>query len=89
METFVVEPCYGSGPRFDPMMEERKGWIIGEVPRNDVEDMIEVLAEASKHTLEDINPFKAQLGEILPTIVERNFSSFLEIKDAITFKVDS
>lgn len=48
METFVGKPRYGIGPRFDPMMEEREGWIIGEAPRNNVEDMIEFLAEASK-----------------------------------------
>jgi hypothetical protein len=30
IETFVAIPRYGSGPRFDHMMEEREGWIIGD-----------------------------------------------------------
>lgn len=52
--------------------------------------MIEVLVEASKQISGgDLNPFKEQTGEILPSNLGRNFSGFLIRKDAISFKVDS
>lgn len=39
--------------------------------------VIAVLAEASQSTSEDyLNPFRAQLGETLPSNVELNFSGF-------------
>jgi hypothetical protein len=83
----------GGKPRFDPMLEERGGWVAGEGPKGDTEmseAVIEVLAEASKQISENqLNPFKEQAGEILPGNLERNFSCFLVRKDAITFKVDS
>ena len=54
------------------------------------EAVIEALAEASQQISErDLNPFKEQIGEILPSNLERNFSGFLIRKDAIPFKVDS
>ena len=75
------------------MLEERGGWVAGEGPKGDAvmsEAVIEVLAEASKQILGDqLNPFKEQAGEILPSNMERNFSGFLVRKDAITFKVDT
>ena len=65
-----------SAPRFDPMMEERGGWIAGEPQRDDVkmEDaVIEVLAETNKQIEgRDPNPFKGQHGEILSSNIERH-----------------
>lgn len=37
MESFAAKVQYGYVPRFDPMMEERGGWISGETRRQDVE----------------------------------------------------
>lgn len=37
METFASKVRFGSGPRFDPMLEEKGGWVAGEGPRHDVE----------------------------------------------------
>ena len=52
--------------------------------------VIEVMAEASQQNSRDeLNPFKAQTGEILPSNLERNLSAFLVRKDAIVFKVNS
>lgn len=48
MESFAAKVRFGNTMRFDPMMEERGGWIAGEAPRQDIEmeDMvIEGLAE--------------------------------------------
>lgn len=40
--------------------------------------MIEILAKASQHTSKgDLNSFHAQIGEVLPKNVERNFSGLL------------
>lgn len=93
MESFAAKVRFGSGPRFDPMMEERGGWIAGEAHRYDSEmtdAIIEVMAEVNAQTSkDDLNPFKAQIGEILPSNLERNFSGFLMRKDAISFKVNS
>lgn len=87
MKTFVAKVHYGSGPRLDPLMEERGGWISCEAQRQDVEiidALIDVRAEANNHTSrEDLNPFKEQRGEILPSNLERNVSSFLVREDAI------
>lgn len=50
MKTFASKVQYGSGPSFDPMLEERGGWVTGEGPKCDVEMMeavIEVMAEVS------------------------------------------
>ena len=92
VKTFAEKVRFGGGPRFDPMLEEKGGWVVGEDPRRDeemVEVVIEVLAQASSHVHEgQLNPFREQVGEILPTNLERNFSGFLVRKDAITFKVD-
>lgn len=53
-------------PRFDPMLEEKGGWIAGEDPKRDeemAEAVFEVLAEASNHVHEGhLNPFKEQVG---------------------------
>ena len=93
METFAAKVRYGGEPRFDPMLEKKGGWVTGEGPKSDAvmsEAVIEVLAEASKQILGDqLNPFKEQAGEILPGNMERNFSGFLVMKDAITFKVNT
>ena len=52
--------------------------------------MIEEMVEASKHTTGDeLNPFKEQMGEILPSNLEIIFSGILVRKDAISFKVNS
>lgn len=48
METFVAKMCFGGGPRFDPLMEEKGGWIVREAQQHDVEMadvVIEVKAE--------------------------------------------
>lgn len=93
MESFASKVHYGNAPRFDPMLEENGGWIPGKVPKQDVEMeevVIEGVAEASQQMPgEDLNPFKRQNGEILPTILERSFSGFLVRKDAIKFKVNT
>ena len=92
METFAEKVRIGGGERFDPMLEERGGWVTGEDPKRDeemAEAVIEELAQASDHGHEGhFNPFREQVGEVLPTNLERNFSGFLVRKDAITFKVD-
>ena len=52
METFSNKVRYGAGIRFDPMMEERGGWIAGEARPQDVDmsdTVIEVLADANHH----------------------------------------
>ena len=91
-ETFAEKVRSGGGVRFDPMLEEKGGWVTGEDPKRDeemAEAVIEVLAQASNHVHEgQLNPFREQVGEILPTNLERNFSGFLVRKGAISFKVD-
>lgn len=93
MATFADTVRFGGGMRFDPMMEEKRGWIAGEDLERDeemTEVVIEALAEVSQQIWEgQLNPFKKQTGEILPKNLERNFSGFLVKKDAIMFKVDS
>lgn len=93
METFANKVRYGNGSRFDPMMEERGGWTSGKAKQHDVDmvdAVIEVLAETSKPTSKgDLNPFKQQIGEVLPSNLERNFSGFLIRKDVIPFKVNT
>ena len=37
MVSFASKVRYGNAPRFDPMMEVRGGWIIGEAQRHDIE----------------------------------------------------
>ena len=92
METFAKKVRSGGGARFDPMLKEKGVWVAGEDPKRDeemAEAVIEVLAEANHGIYEGhLNPFREQVGEILPTNLERNFSGFLVRKDAITFKVD-
>ena len=45
------------------------------------EAVIEVLAQASDHVHKGhFNPFREQIGEILPTNLERNFSGFFSEK---------
>ena len=91
METFAEKVRYGGGTRFDPMIEECGRWTStqhGDV--NMPEAMIEELAEANNQTSKgELNPFKIQIGETLPSNVERNFSGFLIQKETITFKVDT
>ena len=93
MESFAAKVRYGNAPRFDPMMEERGGWIAGEAPRQDIEmedAVVEGMAEA-RHQISkgDLNPFKGYNGEILPLNMERSFSGFLVRKEAIKFKVNT
>lgn len=48
------------------------------------------MAEASDHIgSEGFNPFKRNIGEVLPSNVERNSNGFLVRKDAISFRVNS
>lgn len=72
---------------------EGGGWISGEAPKHNEEltdAVIEVLAEANNQAARDeLNPFKEQYGEVLPSNMEKNFCRFLVRKDAITFKVNS
>ena len=91
METFAAKVKYRSGPRFDPLLEEMGGWIAGEAQKYDTEMadvVIEIMAKACQPIMEDLNPFKEQVGEILPSNLERNFSGFLMRKVAIVFKVN-
>ena len=93
MESFADKVKNGHMASFDPMLEERGGWVAGEGSKGDVvmsEAVIEVLAEASNQTSRDLlNPFKEQLGKVLPTNLERNFSGYLVRIDVVSFKVDS
>ena len=93
METFAAKVRYGTGPRFDPMMEERGRWKVGEAQQQDVampDAVIELMAEANNQiSTDELNPFKEQIGEVLPPNLERNFSGFLMRKDAVKFKVDT
>ena len=93
MESFAAKVRYGSGTRFDPMMEEKGGWIVGETRGRD-EDMpdavIEILAEANQRLMgEEPNPFKGHHGEVLPPNLDISFNGFLVRKDALKFKVDT
>lgn len=48
MEFFMAKVRYGGGERFDPMMDERGGWIASEKPRQDAkmeEAMIKNMAQ--------------------------------------------
>ena len=50
METFAAKVRYGTGPRFDPMMEERGRWKVGEAQQQDVamlDAVIDLMAEAN------------------------------------------
>lgn len=93
MKTFVAEVRYGNGSRFDPILEERGGWIAGEAQKLNVEmtdAMIEVMAVANNQGSRDVLiPFKEKYGEILPSNLEMIFYGFWVRKDAITFKVNS
>ena len=91
METFAKKIRHGSGPRFDPLLEERGRWIAGEAQKHDIEmadDVIGVMAQANQQIVGDFNPFIEQFGEILPPNLERNFSGFFMRKNAIVFKVN-
>lgn len=51
MELLAEKVRYGSGARYDLLMEEKGGWILGEAPKQDVEmieEMLEVMEKASK-----------------------------------------
>ena len=93
VESFASKVRYGYAPHFDPMMEEKGGWIAGETQRQDIEmeeAMIEGLAEASHQTSGgDLNPFQGHSGKILPSNLERSFSGFLVRTEAIQFKVNT
>lgn len=58
----------GGGNRFNPMLEEKDGWITGERLRQDEEmtdAVIEVMAEVTQQKAErDLNPFKGEASEI-------------------------
>ena len=91
METFAAKVKFGNGSRFNPLLEERGGWIAGEAQKHDTEmadAVIEMMAEASQPSVGDLNPFKGHAGVVLPPNLERNFSGFLMRKDAIVFKVN-
>ena len=93
MESFADKVRYGAGTRFDPMMEERGGWIAGEAQPQDAvmtDAVIEVLVEANQQIEgKNPNPFKGYKGEVLPSNMERSFSGFLVRKDAIKFQVNT
>ena len=93
MESFASKVRFGNAPQFDPMMEERGGWITGEAQRQDVEMedvVIEGLAATSQQISEgNHNPFKKLIGETLPSYLERSFSGFLVKKESIKFKVNT
>ena len=63
--TFADKVRFGGGLRFDPMLEEKGGWIAGEDPKRDeelTEVVIEALAEASQQIWEgQLNPSKSKL----------------------------
>ena len=92
-ETFADKVRSGGGTRFDPMLEEKGGWIAGEAQRHDIEmaeAVIEEMAEANDLDNEGaLNPFRGYNGETLPSNLERSFSGFLVRCDAIKLKVDS
>jgi hypothetical protein len=51
MDFFATKACYGIGPQFDPILEEKGDWIFGETQQQDVEmsdTMIEVLVRLLK-----------------------------------------
>lgn len=60
METFVEKVCFGSGPHFNSILEERGRWISGEARRHDMEmvdSITNFLADASQAMSEDaLNP---------------------------------
>ena len=62
METFAAKVRYGTGPRFDPMMEERGRWKVGEAQQQDVampDAVIDLMAEANNQISKgELNPFK-------------------------------
>ena len=93
METFAakVRYGYGCGSRFDPIMEERGGWIAGEAQKHDTEMtnvVIEVMAEVSQHIKEELNPFKEKVGD--PFVKSgKELSGFLVRKDANSIKINS
>lgn len=93
METFVAKVRFGSGPIFDPLMEEKGGWISREVHVSHEEMMeavIESMAQDRKQEMKGmLNPFKEHPGEILPKDVEWDYSKFLVRKKMISFKVHS
>lgn len=78
MESFAEKVRYGGGGiRFDPMLEEKGSWILGEALKHDVEmvdAVIEVMVEASQRTFEEGLNLWAQKGEISPSNFERNVS---------------
>ena len=93
MESFAAKVRYGSDTRFDPMMEEKGGWIARDTHRRDEEmpdAVIEVLVEANQRLKgEEPNLFKGYQGEVLPSNLDRSFSGFLVRKNALKFKVDT
>ena len=93
METFAAKVRYGTGMRFDPMMEERGRWKVGEAQQQDAampDAIVDLMAEANNQISNgELNPFKEQIGEVLPPNLERNFSGTFMRKDAVKFKVDS
>ena len=72
MECFAAQVRFGNAPHFDPIMEERGGWIAGEAPQQDIEmedAVIEGLAEA-RHQISKgvLNPFKGYSGRYFQQI---------------------
>ena len=69
-ETFADKVRSGGGLRFDPMLQEKGGWIAGEAQRHDIEmaeAVIEEMAEANDQIDEGVlNPFRGYNGEDFP-----------------------
>lgn len=70
MESFVDKVNVGEGARFDPMLEEKGGWVSREAPKRKlkmVDAIIWVMADSSQSGFEDgLNPFRAQFDEKIP-----------------------
>lgn len=90
---FVEKVHFGGGKRFDPMLEGKGGWIVGEAQWHDVEmaeAVNEEMADANNQIKERVlNLFRGQHGETLPPNLERSFSGFLVKNDALKFRVNS
>ena len=84
MESFASKVRYGDAPRFDSMLKKKGGWISREAQQKDVEIedfVLEGLAETTQQISSgDLNPFKGQCGEILPSNLERSCSGFFSAK---------
>lgn len=66
--------------RFDPILEEKREWIVGETQRHNskmADTMIEVMAGANQQVVgEKNNPFETKLDEIYPHMLKGIFVDF-------------